>query len=490
MVTSSYTIYAEVNGLLVNLSDADTFLHSPRGSNNRLNGANVNRGNNNRMFDSQNNAKGGYNVGDKDQKSNSEETQFNMNYFQSGKGYASTSGLTGKSLLTIEWTNQHGCSDRDLNCNFVLQYRCQDDANNQKLNQHSMRNRKVTTTPNYSGSRKYTTRANKNYWLNRDSVSYTRGLHESWEWYDKCTKRSRNQGLFTADQKLNGQTSIYTRQNANGGRSGYECPEERDYYPYWHPTDWIDIAVFAYNESMCKYYRKESFNAKNKEEYPKYQTEAKCKAKSSRKLPLKWDIPYRSEDIDDLKMTGDNVESLKRCLVALDVPECTKAPYTRSNHLGNVQGVVPFRYTWALPHFPSGRVQRCVLRLRYNISTGDYPPFNTFSDENDNPNAGVHSPVQNNPKVKVGAVQLPLQLAINTAQFGRTFQDRSHLFKLLPRPIKVNDNDVIYNLNVRGKRGNIVQAFPAVEYDFIPKRMTISSASLVHIQWTGKFWLH
>ncbi|CAB4034813.1 Hypothetical predicted protein, partial [Paramuricea clavata] len=71
-------------------------------------------------------------------------------------------------------------------------------------------------------------------------------------------------GLFTADQKLKGKTSIYTRQNPNGGRSGYECNEERDYYPYWHPTDWIDIAVFAYNESMCQYYRKESFNVKNK----------------------------------------------------------------------------------------------------------------------------------------------------------------------------------------------------------------------------------
>ncbi|XP_028417459.1 protein DD3-3-like isoform X2 [Dendronephthya gigantea] len=421
--------------------------------------------------------------------------------------------------------NQHGCHDRDLNCNIVLQYRCQDDKNNQKLGHHSMRNGKATDTPYFSKA-SFTTRANKNWYLNYDSTSFARGLHESWEWYDKCFKRHRNKGLFAADQALQGDTSIYTRQNANGARSGYECAEERDYYPYWHPTDWTDIVVLTDNETMCEYYHEESFNTKTKgeclqyypsktdgfqhfsvynnkiecennkgywveysnylEEYPKYQTQKECEdGASSEKLPLIWAIPYRSENIDSFTMTGNSVDSLKRCLVGLEKPDCKKTPHSRSNHLGNGIHVIPLRYTWTIPHFPSKNAQRCILRIRYNISTGDYPPFKTFSNENNDANQGVYSPVQNNPTVKVGQVQLPLQLAINTAQFGRTFQDRSHLFKLMPRPTSVSDYDVIRNLNVRGKRGNIVQAFPAVEYDFVPKRMTIESTSLLHIQWTA-----
>jgi len=71
-------------------------------------------------------------------------------------------------------------------------------------------------------------------------------------------------GLFVADQTLrrNGDYSsaIYTRQNPNGNRRGYECPEERDYYPYWHPTPWRDIAVLADNETQCDMFRRESNN--------------------------------------------------------------------------------------------------------------------------------------------------------------------------------------------------------------------------------------
>ena len=45
------------------------------------------------------------------------------------------------------------------------------------------------------------------------------------------------------------------------------------------------------------------------------------------------------------------------------------------------------------------------------------------------------SPIKQDPIVTV-ANGIQLQLNINTDQIGRTFQDRTHIFKILPRPSK------------------------------------------------------
>ena len=34
----------------------------------------------------------------------------------------------GKSFLQLEWTNQHGCGDQDLNCDIIIQYQCQSNS--------------------------------------------------------------------------------------------------------------------------------------------------------------------------------------------------------------------------------------------------------------------------------------------------------------------------------------------------------------------------
>lgn len=507
----------KLSSVLLNAVLGDIYLHSPRGSNNRLNEANTGRRNGNRLFDSQNNNNGGYNVGDKfDVKAEDESGQAKEMYFQSG--------ATGKSYLTIEWTNQHGCGAKnaddtnEIDCHLVMQYKCES-ANEERA--YPIRNGFIVDTPQFSEIRNFEDEdyqekqnrkakdENVNSKIEDDGDSKVRGRHETWENYDACRARPRNKHLFIADQKVRGR-STDTRQNPNGQRRGYECPEERDYYPYWHPTEWTDIAILTDNELNCDFYQNESSNRMPKGEcveyyktgekkhYSTYNNEEDCKRYEQTWLEfydyLKiLDDVTTPEDCDKTKedtvwgyprQIGEERHQIpeEKCLVLHPKPDCKKAPWSRANHLGNTLDGEHSQYKWELPNFYSEDPKECVFRFRYNISTHDYP------ENFDAPNIATyfdHKFLENDPKIltKHG---IELDLAINTAQIARTFQDRSHNFILMPRSLHgIDENLNIENMAVRGKRGNIVQTFPAVEYDFIPQNLHVTPDTAVHIQWAG-----
>jgi len=491
--------------LMVGFASADVYMQNPRGSNNRLDEARRPRNNGNRLFDSQNNQRGGYNVGSL--------------YYYHG------------SELQVEWTNQHSCGGPLNQCELIIQYMCDD------------LQRDGTTTRTIPTNRKQC----DEFDCDKD-VEY--GRHESFDWYQTCIDTERNKGLFTANQNLNGNSAIYTRQNPTGTRRGYECPEERDYYPYWRPSPWIDAVIMTTEPSRCAAYQAESQNVKGRHychlDEPHFKELKRTKKKAF--LPISGEACEALTWEDATTNTTHTGKWTYQEAWGVAAPECREADWSRVNHLGNGVGGQTNNVMWTIPDFIDH--ERCVMRLRYNITTTEYPAWESPSSvqagtnssankaSGNNPNtvpaqldvwskyglsyADVNNSFpsvapnsltektlsrdyvfKNNPRVDIfgdllttatnGVLKdvngddfrIKLQLAINTNQFGRTFQDRSHTFGIRPRPSNIPADARIHNLNVRGKRGNIVQTYPATEYDFVPNTLAVETGSYVHFQWTG-----
>jgi len=492
---------------LLQCTMADLYLHMPRGSNNRLDEANRDRANGNRLFDSQNNNRGGYNVGSV--------------YYTQG------------STLYSQWTNQHTCGAANNDCEFVIQYMCDDWL------------RDGTTTK----------RIPEDDWDCYEEECDTDteyGRHETQGWYEQCQARSRNHGLFTANQKLNGNDATKTRQNPNGNRNGYECPEERDYYPYWYPTPWVDIAILTNAPTRCAEYQAKSENVLGRWycEPPASMYEAYTEDNQKGWIPIteaECIAMYYIPEVDDdttVNVGTDAVPTTIEWAVwkqsephNVAAPACKQNWWSRDNHLGNVDGGYMSMYNWTMP--TDWTNEQCAFRMRYNITTSEYPAFESstsveagldyrnnsqasninadddpawvkiwedyymteeevapsFDENNNNNEAGLTESreyvLKNNPAVDIfGAIltttpgEAKLQLNINTNQFGRTFQDRSHRFALRANSEECSST-VTHNLQVRGKRGNVVQTYPGMEYDFVPEHLKVAVNECVHIQWTG-----
>jgi hypothetical protein len=530
---------------------------------------NENRNNDNRLFDSQNNAKGGY------------PWPGNATWT-----VADPLTLYVGSVLHVEWTLQHSCGpDSNAWCNVILQYMCNDTnpyirdgyptgviamsdttQNNGEYDAYGYwlrtfvsqgQNQDGTNTipcpsnlptnvgcpgPNFGTSLDSGPMASLESFYSGQAVTSTQsgttttetyvgqefGYHETWDYYYyHCLYTHRNKGIYTADQTLQGENRRFTRQNPNGDRYGLECQEERDYYPFWGVSQWKDVAVFVSNVTWCAY-----FQANSQNNSPRYY----CNVTDFTTLTNAADglIPI---DSGNCGQVGNWVQYPSW---GLNAPDCIIHPISRDNHLGNANiasndgtsfdGTSPrpetASYLFTVP--ADWENKQCVLRVRYNMSNDNYPSVNSFTltsngqtisdfiDWKENcpritqGNNGVDDnaitvtanlqcsylltavsrPLYNRPYVDIFygtsyyGQYSNLSLAINTNQVSRTFQDRSYILQGVTAPASPTCG-AMYNLNIRGRRGNIVQCYPAVEYDFTPTWLSMTKGDCVHIQWIG-----
>ena len=414
----------------------DVYLHNPRGNNNRCDRRTNDRRNANRLFDSQNNAAGGYAAPcSRPENSNSpnEIKCYQMNYYMG-------------TIIPIRWTSQHNCGDNN-DCQFILQYSCEGQLGDNIRDGYPQNSNGDTCTNTIPEQ------------LDEDIDNINKfGKHEDYAYYQRCKQRHRNTRIFTADQRLHSISSIYTRQNPNGNRYGFECPEERDYYPYWGETEWRDISVLTTNTSMCDYYYNNS----------------RCNVEKHDCIGLNLDnnnlnYPYDKTTCEDQGGHWVTYQSFNNCNMT-----CEQAPNAPINRLGSGSGDDKHNtFYWTLPIFETNKTN-CVLRLRYNISTKETPwEFNL--DNN--------TQLKNNPVINTSS-GVPVRLAINTAQYSRVFEDRTWTFNIITRP-DILKNKSIHNVNVQGKRGNIAQIRNCIEYEFVPNILNLTVNDYIHFQWIG-----
>lgn len=447
-------------------------LHNPPGSSNRNREQSLSSTNGARLFDSQTDPAAGYpwrgdptlTAGDP------------LTYYQG-------------SVIRVEWTLSKPVHER--NSDIILQAACEEQMPGLRdgYPQGPMENI-VPTNPGYTrrsylsnnqdGTDEITllsevltasslsafTEATNRFYLNGSDhggdIGSEYGMHESHLDYYACTRTERNKGLYTGD--YSGKDDARgTRANPSGSRSGLECPEERDYYPYWRTVPWGDIAIIV-DGDRCPYYLRESHNVKSRYEcqgvYGIGETpieESKC-------------ISTGGSWVEIPPLTGR-------------APDCIYYDRTRDNDLSSGNAV--FHEDVTIPDWMEGS---CVFRVRHNIST---PGFENLDAKHNNMNCTFNGCEELRRLLATDGLQLSftsIPLALDVAQPKFPFEvheDRSFVFKVAKRPPEIPTTARILNLNYRGMRADSVRSYPSLTYSFVPQHLHVHKDDYLHIQFHG-----
>jgi hypothetical protein len=413
------------------------------------------------------------------------------------------------SITTIMFTAQHGCSNKNVRCNVVIQMITKRDNPLLQVTEETGSERATYDASQWTG-----TNANQNNNNNADTTASRQGtlflgaaasvetaqrsnlpsrsthavagsgtpnnlrggMREKLSDYVDCVYRERNKGLWQSGPNTvanlardNEGYATASVQNQNSNQFGLECMEERTIYPYPHCTPFRDLVVMVGHESnvtnLCPYYQAQSQNTRRKGQCSLVyaNNESKCN-----EIGGTWsEVSCLDEDIEP--------------------PACILAEQSRDNHLGNVVGEnskdIQANYNWTLPE---GKEEKAVIRIRYNITTGDYDGHG--EKRVDYRNSGDGSPIKQDRKHTLGSYNghdIRLQINMNENQFHRVFEDSSDEFYIEDDDANACPGGVIHNLNVRGRRGNLAQAFRAEEYKWTARETQIDLCDCVHLQWTG-----
>ena len=216
---------------------ADCYMHNPPGSNDRNRESNGNRNNANRLFDSQNNAAGGYPWRGDPTKQGEPDP---ITYYED-------------SELHFQFTVQHALGAQgNAQTEMVLQYACEDtlpglrdgypmggltalgdDLTEREFLSTGQNDDGTNTIPlpdDITNAGDPTPEELRAFYIDGaklgDDYGIEFGMHESYEYYNTfCLKAERNKGLYIADRNLGGDSARFTRQNNNGNRHGFECAE-------------------------------------------------------------------------------------------------------------------------------------------------------------------------------------------------------------------------------------------------------------------------